>query len=149
VRGFPVSLRCAVAVGCSSSGSGGPGGSGGGIGCPDDIEVTGGAPENPFLANSIYAIPHGEAQELTEAWANPDLSSPNSVPYVSRGTGLIHTIGARDGRWTFHYVLGGAQYNSLFSGVHLDPRGGSSMVTPSGRLAWTPTEKPSHFKYLV
>ena len=46
--------------------------------------------------------PHGvqkfewdpEANKLEEAWANPELSSPNSVPYISRDSNLVYTIGA-------------------------------------------------------
>jgi hypothetical protein len=86
-----------------------------------------------------------EAGELREAWANPDLSSPNSVPYIARESNLVYTIGARDGLWTlegvdfgtgqssFHYVIGGAQYNSLFSGVIPDQEGRIMYGNPFGK----------------
>ena len=87
-----------------------------------------------------------KARKLTEAWANPELSSPNSVPYISRDSDLVYTVGARDGLWTlegvdfcsgessFHYVVGGARYNSLFSGVHLDQEGRIIYGNPFGKL---------------
>ena len=87
-----------------------------------------------------------EAQELKEAWANPELSSPNSVPYISHDSNMVYTVGARDGLWTlegvdfstgvssFHYVVGGARYNSLFSGVHLDQEGRIIYGNPFGKL---------------
>ena len=96
-----------------------------------------------FLGNDPLFQPYGmqkfewdpDAQELKEAWASPDLSSPNSVPYISRGSNMVYTVGAREGLWTlegvdfttgassFYYVVGGARHNSLFSGVHLDQEG--------------------------
>jgi hypothetical protein len=87
-----------------------------------------------------------EAKKLEEAWANPNLSSPNSVPYISRDSDLVYTVGARDGLWTlegvdfcsgessFHYVVGGARHNSLFSGVHLDEEGRIIYGNPFGKL---------------
>jgi len=87
-----------------------------------------------------------KARVLREAWANPNLSSPNSVPYISRESSLVYTVGARDGLWTlegvdfcsggssFHYVVGGARHNSLFSGVHLDEEGRIIYGNPFGKL---------------
>lgn len=86
-----------------------------------------------------------EARELKEAWANPELSSPNSVPYIRRGSDLIYTIGAREGQWTlegvdlgsgdsaFHYLIGGARYNSLFAGIQLDHMGRIIYGNPFGK----------------
>ena len=66
---------------------------------------------------------------------NTELSSPNSVPFVSQGSDLVYTCGARDRRWTieavdwttgatsYHYSLGGSRFNSLGGGVHLDEGG--------------------------
>jgi hypothetical protein len=107
-----------------------------------------------FMGNELLFQPFGmqkfewdpEAQELKEAWANPDLSSPNAVPYISRDSNLVYTVGARSGLWTlegvdfstgdssFHYVVGGARHNSLFSGVHLDQEGRIIYGNPFGKL---------------
>ena len=107
-----------------------------------------------FLGNEPLFQPMGmqkfewdpEARELREAWAMPELSSPNSVPYISRDSNMVYTVGARDGLWTlegvdfsagvssFHYVVGGARYNSLFSGVHLDQEGRIIYGNPFGKL---------------
>ncbi len=76
---------------------------------------------------------------LDEAWVNREVSSPNSVPMISAGSGMVYTEGARDGHWTlealdwrtgtsrFHWVLPRARYNTMFAPVVLDP---------DGRLMW-------------
>jgi len=107
-----------------------------------------------FMGNDPLFQPFGmqkfewdpEAQELKESWVNTTISSPNSVPYVSTDSNMIYTVGARDGLWTlegvdfgtgesrFHYVVGGARYNSLFSGVHLDQEGRIIYGNPFGKL---------------
>ena len=66
-----------------------------------------------FLGNDSLFQPFGmqkfewdpKAQKLKEAWANPELSSPNSVPYIS-----------------------------LFSGTQLDQEGRITYGNPFGRL---------------
>jgi hypothetical protein len=91
-----------------------------------------------------------EARELKNAWVNTTISSPNSVPYISLDSNMIYTVGARDGLWTvegvdfgsgesrFHYVVGGARHNSLFSGVHLDHEGRIIYGNPFGKLRVDP-----------
>jgi hypothetical protein len=87
------------------------------------------------------------ARQLREAWANPDVASPNTVPLVSVPGGLVYTGGARGrNRWTlealdwetgreaFHYVLGGARFNGFFSGVVLDPAGRAVLGAPFGKF---------------
>jgi hypothetical protein len=96
-----------------------------------------------FLGNRAAFTPHGlhkyrwdpGARSLVADWVNTDVSSPNSVPFVSQGSDLVYTCGARDGRWTieavdwttgaeaFHYVVGGSQFNTLGAGVTLDEEG--------------------------
>ena len=96
-----------------------------------------------FLGNDPAYTPHGlhkyewdpEARALRQAWINVDASSPNSVPFVSQGSDLVYTCGVRNQQWTiealdwttgdsrFHYVLGGAQFNTLGAGVTLDDDG--------------------------
>lgn len=83
---------------------------------------------------------------LGEAWVNQDVSSPNAVPFVSEGSDLVYTVGARDGQWTieavnwstgqesFHWVLGGNRYNSLFAGVKLDEDGRIVVGTAFGKI---------------
>jgi hypothetical protein len=87
--------------------------------------------------------PHGlqkfewdpENQRFEEAWVTTEVSSANAVPLVSVPSGLVYTVGARDGDWTleavdwadgtsaFHWVTGSSRYNSLFSGMNLDQAG--------------------------
>ena len=76
-----------------------------------------------------------EARTLREAWVNTEVSSPNSVPAVAEGSGLVFTCGTRRGRWTvealdwatgesrFHYAVGGSLYNTLGAGMSLDEEG--------------------------
>jgi hypothetical protein len=91
-----------------------------------------------------------EARELKEAWANQEISAPNGVPYVSLGSNIVYFVGARDEQWTlegvdwdtgeplFHYVVGGARYNSFFSGVYLDQEGRVIYGTPWGMVRLEP-----------
>ncbi len=75
------------------------------------------------------------ARELREAWVNTEVSSPNSVPYVSQGADLVYTCGTRNGQWTIEaldwttggsvgsWTLGNSRFNTLGAGVHLDDDG--------------------------
>jgi hypothetical protein len=96
-----------------------------------------------FLGHDPAYTPHGlhkyewdpGRRELREAWINTEVSSPNSVPFVSEGADLVYTCGVRDRRWTieavnwttgesaFHYVVGGSKFNTLGSGITLDEEG--------------------------
>jgi len=96
-----------------------------------------------FLGNRPEFTPHGlhkyewdpSARELREAWVSTEVASPNSVPFVAQGSGLVYTCGARDGRWTieavdwatgnsrFNFVLGGSRFNTLGAGVTVDDDG--------------------------
>lgn len=107
-----------------------------------------------YLGTDARFTPHGMEKfvwdqrhdRLRVAWVNADIASPNSVPFVSTGSDLVYTVGARDGSWTleavdwttgksaFHYTLPGAKYNSLFAGVILDDRGNVVFGTPFGKL---------------
>ena len=107
-----------------------------------------------YLGTDPRFTPHGmekfewdpTTQKLSVAWVNNDVSSPNSVPYISVGSNLVYTIGARDGMWTlegvdfgsgqsdFHYVLGGLKYDSLFAGVIVDDNGDVIYGTPFGKM---------------
>jgi hypothetical protein len=106
-----------------------------------------------YLGNDPRFTPHGvqkfewdaDADTLGVAWTS-DVASPNSVPFVSVGSNLLYTIGARDGSWTlegidwstgedaFHYMLPGDKYNSLFAGVTLDQEGNIVYGTPFGKM---------------
>jgi hypothetical protein len=75
------------------------------------------------------------AHALREAWANTEVASPNCVPYASTGSNRVYTVGVRDGEWTLeslrldtgasaeHYALGGARFNTMFSGIYVDDKG--------------------------
>ena len=66
---------------------------------------------------------------------NTEVSSPNSVPYVSRGSDLVYTCGVRDGKWTIEavdwstgesagwWVVGDSRFNSLGAGIGIDDDG--------------------------
>ena len=81
-----------------------------------------------------------ETRMLEHAWANNQVSSPNSVPAVSMPSNTVYTFGTRDGQWTieglnwttgestFHYLLGGARYNAL---------GGTPQLDIQGRFIWS------------
>ena len=69
----PILCLLIFVTACTSTpdagGSGGTGGAGG-IGgspflpnCDDHVIDPDGPPKNPFLADSIYAVPHGDSQE--------------------------------------------------------------------------------------
>jgi hypothetical protein len=91
-----------------------------------------------------------QRQQLHLTWVNREISSPSSVPVVSRGSGLAYLIGARNGQWTlealdwesgaaaFHYVIGGAKYNGLFSGAEIDEQGRIHYGAPWGRVRLRP-----------
>ena len=93
-----------------------------------------------YLGHDPAYTPHGlhkyewdpEARRFSEAWVNTEVSSPNSVPFVSEGSDVVYTCGARDGAWTiealdwttgeaaFHVVTGGSRFNTLGAGIMLD-----------------------------
>ena len=96
-----------------------------------------------FLGHDPAYTPHGlhkyqwnpESRSLEQAWVNNEVSSPNSVPYVSQASDLVYTCGAREFTWTieaidwttgesrFHFEVGGSQFNTLGAGVTLDDDG--------------------------
>ena len=96
-----------------------------------------------LLGDDPVYTPHGmekyrwdpQHRTLVRAWANPGVSSPNCVPYASLGSGRVYTVGVVDGQWTLESValdtgasaerwtLGGPRYNTMFSGVTIDPEG--------------------------
>ena len=87
---------------------------------------------------------------LDEAWVNREVSSPNSVPMISAGSGMVYTEGARDGHWTlealdwntgasrFHWTLPHARHNTMFAPVVLDPDGRLMWGASWGRLRLQP-----------
>jgi hypothetical protein len=95
-----------------------------------------------------------ETRTLDEAWVNREVSSPNSVPMISAGSGMVYTEGARDGHWTlealdrdtgasrFHWTLPHARYNTMFAPVVLDPDGRLMWGASRGRLRLQPQAAP-------
>jgi|GEM_PF-3422658 len=73
------------------------------------------------------AAKDGSITALGDA-VDKDVSSPNGVPRMSRGSNQVYFIGARNNRWTmealdwtsgaetFHWTIGGQAWNSTFSG---------------------------------
>ena len=106
------------------------------------------------LGNDCRFTPHGlqkfrwnaKANQLELAWTNKEVASPNTVPFVSVGSNLAYTIGAREGRWTlegldwsngksrFHYVLPDDNYNALFAGLTMDNAGNLVYGSPFGKI---------------
>ncbi len=91
---------------------------------------------------------------LTEAWTNTEITSPNCVPYASLGSNRVYTVGVgADGTWQLEavtldmgktagvYPLGGARFNTMFSGIYVDAKGrivyggmfGAVRLTPVGK----------------
>ena len=76
-----------------------------------------------------------DTREFREDWVTTEVSSPNSVPYVSQGSDTVYTCGTSGGKWTVeavnwstgesrgHWVLGDSRFNTLGGGVHLDGEG--------------------------
>jgi hypothetical protein len=72
---------------------------------------------------------------LKSAWVNTEVTSPNCVPMVSTGSNMVYLSGARDNQWTleaidwstgksaFHFILGGARFNSFYSQPQIDTDG--------------------------
>jgi hypothetical protein len=107
-----------------------------------------------YLAHEDAYTPHGlhkyewdpHTRRLREAWVNTEVSSPNSVPFVSQSADLVYTCGVRDGRWTieavdwttgaarFHFVVGGSRYNTLGGGITLDEEGRLLYGTMFGKV---------------
>ncbi|CAG4886946.1 hypothetical protein [Paraburkholderia saeva] len=102
--------------------------------------------KNMFIGYLAYLkeyLPHGvqkfewdpKTRTLNPAWVNNDVSDINGVPFVSTGSGLVYMSGARNDQWTlegidwatgqskFHYVLGGARFNSFYSQPVIDGNG--------------------------
>ena len=77
-----------------------------------------------------------KSKTLKSAWANTEVSSPNCVPFVSTGSNMVYLSGARENQWTlegidwttgkseFHYILGGALQQLLFSACDRHGRAG-------------------------
>ena len=115
--------------------------------------LSGGLGSNPrFQPFGIQKFEWDPAsRRVFTAWERADVSSPNGVPWVSRGANQVYFVGARDNRWTleaidwttgepsFHYVIGGQQFNSTFSGVSIDDAGRLVYASMWGRVRIEPT----------
>jgi hypothetical protein len=96
-----------------------------------------------YLSYLKEYAPHGgekfewdpASKTLKSAWVNTEVTSPNCVPMVSTGSNLVYLCGARDDKWTleamdwktgksaFHFVMGGARFNSFYSQPQIDMDG--------------------------
>jgi hypothetical protein len=102
----------------------------------------------PFGAQKFEWDPR--AKTLKPAWANKEVSSPNCVPFVAAGSGTVYVSGARNNEWTlegidwatgkskFHYVLGGARFNSFYSQPVVDAEGRVTTSALYGALRLQP-----------
>lgn len=111
-----------------------------------------------FLGSSPLYQPYGveklqwdtEANKFNVAWVNNSVSSPSTVPIVSKASNMVYLIGARDNQWTleamdwtlgksvFHYRVGDQRYNPFFAGTLLDEEGRIHWGTPWGRVRLVP-----------
>jgi hypothetical protein len=93
-----------------------------------------------YLSYLKEFAPHGgqkfewdpKTKTLKSAWVNTEVTSPNCVPMVSTGSNMVYLCGARDNQWTleaidwnsgksaFHFILGGARFNSFYSQPQID-----------------------------
>jgi len=96
-----------------------------------------------YLSYLKEFAPHGgqkfewdpKTKTLKSVWVNTEVTSPNCVPMVSTGSKMVYLSGARDNQWTleaidwdtgksaFHYILGGARFNSFYSQPQIDFHG--------------------------
>jgi hypothetical protein len=88
---------------------------------------------------------------MQSAWAVAEVSSPNCVPYVSTASNMVYLSGAGDNQWTleaidwttgesaFHYVLGGARFNSFYSQPNIDDHGRVMVSALYGSLRIQPS----------
>lgn len=91
-----------------------------------------------------------ETRQLSEAWVNKNVSSPNSVPVIAAQNNILYTAGARDGEWTmealdwdtgqesFHWILGENKYNTNFAPIGIDPEGRLTYDSTWGRVRLSP-----------
>ena len=110
--------------------------------------LSGGLGSNPkFQPFGVHKFVWDPAdRRLYSAWANKNVSSPNGVPWMSRGSNQVYFIGARNNRWTmealdwtsgaatFHWTIGGQAWNSTFSGIVLDEAGRVTYGAMWGRV---------------
>jgi hypothetical protein len=95
-----------------------------------------------------------ETKTLRSAWVNNEITSPNCVPLVSTASNLVYLSGARDNQWTlegidwntgesaFHYILGGARFNSFYSQPQIDADGRVMVSALYGALRIQPNPAP-------
>lgn len=96
-----------------------------------------------YLSYLKEFAPHGgqkfewdpKTKTLKSAWVNSEVTSPNCVPLVSAASNMVYLSGARDNQWTleaidwgtgksaFHFILGGARFNSFYSQPQIDMDG--------------------------
>lgn len=86
------------------------------------------------------------------AWTNTDVSSLNGVPAVSVESGMVYTVGARNGLYTiealdwktgeevFHWYVGGNRFNSLYSGILINENNEIHYNTLWGKALFKPDE---------
>ncbi|MFV8051600.1 hypothetical protein [Mycobacterium sp. 48b] len=91
-----------------------------------------------------------QSKSLRAAWTNTEVTSPNCVPFVSTASNLVYLSGARDNQWTlegidwatgesaFHYILGGARFNSFYSQPAVDALGRVTVSALYGSLRIQP-----------
>ena len=96
-----------------------------------------------LLGDDPAYTPHGmeklawnpATHKMDVAWVNTEVTSPNCVPYASIGSNMAYTVGVKNGDWTLEavrldtgvlaaeYPIGGARFNTMFSGIYVDPEG--------------------------
>ncbi len=90
---------------------------------------------------------------LRSVWTVPDVSCPNGIPAMSRGSGLMYCIGKRGDDWTlegFDWLTGavelteilgpGLTYNSTYAGAEIGPARAFYSGTFTGLVRVRPLE---------
>lgn len=117
------------------------------------ISYLGSSPEyQPYGVEKFEWDP--ETHTVRSAWVNSEVSSPSTVPVVSKPNNTAYLIGARENQWTlealdwetgesrFHYMIGGQRYNVIFAGTLLDEEGRIHYGAPWGRVRLEPVIDP-------
>lgn len=92
-----------------------------------------------------------ETRSCSKVWANADVSLPNGIPTLSTATGLIYTVGVRDGIWTLEGIdveTGAVELtaptapfpmqNSIYAATTIGPDGSVWSGTFGGITRWRP-----------
>ncbi len=112
-----------------------------------------------YLSNTRGVAPYGvekftwdsSKKEMQSAWARSDISCPNGIPGMSRGSGLVYCVGQKNKVWNLSALDWGTgelrfrfplsqrdDYNSFYAGLEIVAPGVAMSGTYGGAVAWVP-----------